>query len=109
MFSLQPIGTLGNTARGILRGPGLGDWDFSLVKDTAVRSLGEKGNVEFRAEVFNIINRANFGMPVGTVFPGAISASDAGAFSEKPGATAGKITTTTTTSRQLQFSLRLAF
>ena len=78
MFSLQPIGTLGDSERGLLRGPGLTEWDFSLVKDTAVRWLGEKGNVEFRAEFFNFLNHTNFGMPNATVFPGNTTASDAG-------------------------------
>ena len=117
MFSLQPIGTLGDAERGLLRGPGLTEWDFSLVKDTAVRWLGEKGNVEFRAEFFNFLNHTNFGMPNATVFPGNTTASDAGAFSEAPsGSTAanplgtpGKITATATTPRQIQFALKIIF
>ena len=40
----------------------LGNWNLSLVKDTQVGWLGEAGNVEFRAEVFNVTNRANFQM-----------------------------------------------
>jgi hypothetical protein len=91
----------------MLRGPGLGSWDFSLVKDTALHFLGEAGAVQFRAEVFNILNRANFAMPSGTVFTG--STSDIGAYSESPISTTGKITTTTTTSRQIQLALKLIF
>lgn len=90
---------------------------FSLVKDTAVRWLGESGNVEFRAEFFNFLNHANFGMPNATVYPGNTTASDAGAFSEAPsGSTAanplgtpGKITATATTPRQIQFALKIIF
>ena len=79
MFSLQPVGTLGNEQRGLLRGPALYDWDFSLVKDTAVRALGEAGSVEFRAEFFNILNVPNFGqIPVQKVFSG--KTSDLGPF-----------------------------
>ena len=119
MFDLQPMvpcpnnaaltcGTLGDAARGMLRGPGLGDWDFSLVKDTAVPLLGKEGSVEFRAEIFNILNHTNFGMPASaTVFNGATSVL--GAYQQAPLAGVGQITTTVTTSRQIQFALRLIF
>jgi hypothetical protein len=120
MFSLQPMvpcptnaaltcGTLGDAQRGLLRGPGLGDWDFSLVKDTALRMLGEQGSVEFRAEFFNILNHTNFGMPstATPVFTGSTSA--VGAYSQAPSKGAGQILTTLTTSRQIQFALKVVF
>ena len=119
MFHLQPMvpcpnnpaltcGTLGDAARGILRGPDLGDWDFSLVKDTAVPLLDKQGSVEFRAEIFNILNHTNFGMPASaTVFNGATSVL--GAYQQAPLAGVGQITTTVTTSRQIQFALKLIF
>ena len=58
MFTVQPMvpcpnnaaqtcGTLGNVPRGLLRGPGLGTWDFSIAKDTRSRFLGEAGSVSF--------------------------------------------------------------
>jgi hypothetical protein len=132
MFALQPMvpcpasagiyagltcGTLGNAPRGLLRGPGLGTWDFSLVKDTALHFLGEAGSLQFRAEFFNILNRANFSMPNGTVFAsttgtivaGSTTAANVGAYSQTPSGTAGQITTTATTARQIQFALKLAF
>ena len=119
MFDLQPMvpcpnnaaltcGTLGDAARGMLRGPGLVDWDFSLAKDTAVPLLGKEGSVEFRAEMFNILNHTNFAMPASaTVFNGATSAL--GAYQQAPLAGVGQITTTVTTSRQIQFALKLIF
>jgi hypothetical protein len=119
MFHMQPMvpcpnhpaltcGTLGDAARGILRGPRLGDWDFSLVKDTSAPLWGREGSVEFRAEIFNILNHTNFGMPAsGTVFNGA--ASVLGAYQQAPLAGVGQITTTVTTSRQIQFALKLIF
>ena len=61
MFGVPALGNLGNAPRGLLRNPGLGEWDFSLVKDTKLGLLGEEGNVQFRAEFFNLLNRANFG------------------------------------------------
>jgi hypothetical protein len=108
MFSLGPVGYLGNAARDMLRGPGLVNWDFSMVKDTKVGFLGESGMVQFRAEFFNILNRANFGIPNNaTAFPG--KPSDAGPYSEAPLSTAGQITNTATTSRQIQVALKLLF
>jgi hypothetical protein len=103
-FILQPTGFLGNAGRNILRGPGLANLDFSLIKDTAVKALGESGALEFRAEFFNILNRPNFAQPNRIVFSGTGPAGPA-----VPLSTAGQITATNTTSRQIQFALRLHF
>jgi hypothetical protein len=119
MFRMQPMvpcpnnaaltcGILGNASRGILRGPDLGEWDFSIVKDTAVPLLGRQGSIQFRTEIFNILNHTNFGMPASaTVFDGATSVL--GAYQQAPLAGVGQITTTATTSRQIQFALKLIF
>ncbi len=107
MFQLQPLGHIGNSSRGILRGPGLIEWDASVVKDTRVAALGDGGMVQFRAEFFNLPNHTNFGSPNGTAFTGA--ASNATAFAEAPQGTAGQITTTATSSRQIQFAVRVMF
>ena len=48
-----------------------------MAKDTKMGFLGEQGNLEFRAEIFNILNRANFGPPNSTVFAGTLAASTA--------------------------------
>ncbi len=94
-FSLPAAGTYGSLGRGTLNGPGLADVDVSLAKDSAV---SEKIKVQFRAEFFNVLNRANFDTPNPIVFSsGAISS------------TAGLITATATTSRQIQFGLKLLF
>jgi len=86
-------GFYGNLGRNTLRGPGLATWDFSTLKNTR---LGERMNLQFRAEIFNLLNRANFNMPNEVVFtPSGVSP------------TAGVITSTTTTSRQVQFGLKL--
>jgi hypothetical protein len=119
MFHMQPMvpcpnnaaltcGILGNAARGILRGPNLGEWDFSIVKNTAVPLLGEEGSVQFRTEIFDILNHTNLGMPASaTVFNGAPSVL--GAYQQAPAPGAGQIATTATTSRQIQFALKLIF
>jgi hypothetical protein len=107
MFSLQTVGTLGNAGRGILTGPGLGVWDFSLVKDTALRMLGERGNLQFRAEFFNLMNRPNFSLPETRIFSGATSGI--GAYQESPSTTFGRIGSTVGNPRQIQFALKLLF
>jgi hypothetical protein len=55
---------LGNAGRNIMTGPGLESLDFSVVKNTKVPKISEAFNVQFRLEVFNITNRANFNPPV---------------------------------------------
>jgi len=60
MFTTPIPGYLGNVGRGSLTGPGLLNWDFSLHKSTPLAFLGETGNLQFRAEFFDILNRANF-------------------------------------------------
>jgi hypothetical protein len=86
-------GFFGNLGRDTLSGPGLGTWDFSMLKDTRIH---ESLSVQFRAEIFNLLNRANFNTPNLIVFtPTGVSG------------TAGAITSTSTTSRQVQFALKL--
>jgi hypothetical protein len=94
-FLLPTPGTWGNLGRGVFSGPGLASLDLSLFKTT---SLSERAGLQFRVEGFNLLNRSNFGAPSANVFTaGAISS------------TAGLITTTATTSRQIQFGLKLIF
>ncbi len=59
---------LGNAGRNILTGPGLVDFDFSVVKNTKITRISESFNVQFRVDVFNLFNRANFNPPVNTMF-----------------------------------------
>lgn len=86
-------GFYGNLSRDSLPGPGLATWDFSGQKDT---HLGEGLTLQFRGEIFNLLNRANFNTPNLIAFtPTGVSG------------TAGAITSTSTTSRQVQFALKL--
>ena len=86
-------GFYGNLGRDSLTGPGLATWDFSLLKDTP---LHEKASLQFRAEFFNLLNRTNFNTPNLVAFtPSGVSP------------TAGVITSTATTSRQIQLALKL--
>jgi len=59
-FSYPAPYTFGNAGRNILTGPGLADWDFSLIRNF---KIGESKNLQFRAEMFNIFNTANFTLP----------------------------------------------
>ncbi|HXN21931.1 MAG TPA: TonB-dependent receptor [Candidatus Dormibacteraeota bacterium] len=59
-FALQPFGTFGNAGRSIINCPGFFTVDMSGVKRT---KLMETLSLEFRAEAFNILNRANFDFP----------------------------------------------
>jgi hypothetical protein len=47
----------GNASRGSILGPGAWRWDASLFKNTA---MGERVNVQFRAEATNVLNHTNF-------------------------------------------------
>jgi len=94
-FLVPAAGTFGNLGRGTYNGPGLAEVDMSVFKNTAI---SERLKLQFRAEIFNLLNRANFGTPSATVFSGTtVSAS------------AGLITSLTTTPRQIQFGMKLVF
>jgi hypothetical protein len=90
-------GFYGNLGRDTLIGPGLAAWDFSAFKTT---KFDERLALEFRAEIFNLLNRANLNTP------NLITFTASGATTKTSG-TAGAITTTSTTSRQVQFGLKL--
>jgi hypothetical protein len=96
-FIVPVSGTYGNLGRNTLNGPGLSTLDLSLRKNTAI---SERLNLQFRSEFFNILNRTNFGTPNTVVYSSA---------STTPSPTAGVITTTATTSRQIQFGLKVLF
>ncbi len=76
---------------------GLATWDFSAFKTTNLR---ERLALQFRAEIFNLLNRANFNTPNLITFTSSASGT-------KVSGTAGAITSTSTTSRQVQFGLKL--
>ena len=108
-FVIQPAGFLGTSSRNFLEGPGLANWDFSLTKDIPFPLLGESGRWEFRAEIFNLLNRANFFNPVRGLGGAPTFTADEGRAVPTPLATAGQIDRTATSSRQLQFALKLVF
>ncbi len=103
-------GTYGNVSRDSLVGPGLSEFDFSAIKNS---HLAEHLDLQFRAELFNILNHTNFLTPNEVVYSSAPTITSAGGVeTETPSAvspTAGVITATSTTSRQIQFGVKLQF
>jgi hypothetical protein len=97
-FAVPAPGTFGNVGRNVLTGPGVATWDFSVLKDT---HLFERMNLQFRAEIFNLLNRVNLDTPNLIVF------TSAAATPAQASPVAGTFTQTSTTSRQVQFSLKL--
>ena len=100
-FLAPPVnsGFYGNAGRDIIPGPGLGTWDFSVLKDTGIR---ERFHLQFRMEIFNLLNRANFNTPNLIVFTPPTATNPTGL-----SGTAGAISSTSTTARQIQFGLKL--
>jgi hypothetical protein len=72
-----------------------------VFKNNYIRKISENFNVQFRAEIFNILNRANFAPPTTPdntdIFDSAGSLSDV----------AGQLSRTTTTAREVQFAVKI--
>ena len=99
---LQPAGTFGNTGRGDFVGPDLRTLDIAFNKTVPLAALGERTMLDVRVEIFNVLNRPNFGIPELRAFAGQTDG-------EAPLATFGRISNTVTSSRQTQLSVRLSF
>ena len=59
-FSTPASGTFGNLGRNAFRAPGFSQVDLGLSKEV---SLTERMSIRFRAEAFNLFNRAQYGAP----------------------------------------------
>jgi hypothetical protein len=101
---LQCFNLGGNPGRNILVGPGISELDFSVFKNNYIKRISETFNAQFRVEFFNVLNHANFAVPVtpdntdmfdssGTVLTGV----------------AGLLTSTSTDPREIQFALKLVW
>jgi len=100
-FAAPNPGTrLGNAGRNTITGPGLENFDLSLFKNNPIRRISETFNAQLRFEFFNVLNHANFQVPV----PGNRQIFNVNL---APVATAGLLTSTATTSRQIQVALKL--
>ena len=92
-FALPNLGFNGTAGRSIVYGPDFSNVNFSLVKDTPLPKLGESGSLQFRTEVFNVLNHPSLGVPSRTFNL----------------TTAGQITSTFSRSREIQFALKVLF
>ena len=99
VFALTPVRSFGNAGVGILRGPGVNNWDFAVGKQIPL-GLGEGRALQFRAEAYNAFNHTQFsGVDTGARFDqtGQQVNANFGAFTQAR------------TSRIISFSLRLRF
>jgi hypothetical protein len=97
----QPTNLLGNAGRNSIVGPGLAELDYSIKRSFPLRFWSETARLQFRTEMFNLLNRANFQPPL----PNNLLLNTKGALL----ATAGVINSTASTSRQIQLALRLVW
>ena len=89
-FVAPPFNTYGNSARGVLYGPGTANWDMSVQRQFKIL---ERLNLRFRFDAFNAFNTPNFGEPNANI----------------GSATAGVITSTVNDNRDLQASATITF
>jgi Carboxypeptidase regulatory-like domain len=94
-FQIPPPGLIPNNTvgRNTFTGPGESNLDFSIFKNIPVKKISESFQVQFRSEFFNILNRSNLQPPYNTNLLDAPPV--------------GLIQGTQTTSRQIQFGLKL--
>jgi hypothetical protein len=97
-FSTPAQFTYGNAGRDILTAPGEADWDFSLIRDFR---LTESKKLEFRAEMFNVLNQPNFALPDGN-----ISDQNFGVIGNTVQPIAGQASGGPGDPREIQFALR---
>jgi ABC-type branched-subunit amino acid transport system permease subunit len=91
--SLQCFNLRGNAARNLLTGPGTTNLDLSIFKNMPIKRISESFNIQFRAEFFNAPNHPQFDLPNAVI----------------GNASAGIISKTVGSPRDIQLSLRLAF
>jgi hypothetical protein len=98
----SPTNRMGNAGRNSLTGPGLVNLDMSFYKNNYVRSISDTFNLQLRLEIFNLLNHPNFRPPTG---------AQAQVFTVNfaPNPAAGRLTSTATTSRQIQLAVKLAW
>jgi len=93
LFTYPGAGDPGGVPFRAFHGPLYTNIDSSMFKNFRVKFLGEQGNVQFRAEAFNLLNHPSFSNPNGTLSSSSF----------------GVITSTQSTARVLQFALKVNF
>ena len=98
VFRLPAVGTLGNAAKTLIRGPGVNNWDIALFKTFPIR---ERARLQFRWELYNAFNHTQFsGLDRGARFDTRTG--------EQVNARFGEFTAARP-ARQMQFALRFYF
>jgi hypothetical protein len=97
----SPSTRFGNAGRNSLTGPGVVTLDAALIKNMSIAGFGSEGRLQFRAEVFNIANRANFAPPLAN--NRLFNATG------EPVPFAGRITTLATSPRQVQLGVKVVW
>jgi len=102
-FYIPCNGTIGNSRRGMLRGPGLSQWDVTLLKDT---KLGEHLTMQFRWEVFNVLNHGNFAP---FVTNNTVGSSAFGTITQTPDISVGNPVIAQGGARNMNFAVKFIF
>lgn len=92
-FTVNALGTFGNTKRNFMIGPGYSNVDYSLVRQFPFGGRWEGSSLQFRAEAFNLLNHPNFSAPVSSV----------------NSSSAGRIISTNGDARIIQLALKWTF
>jgi hypothetical protein len=103
----------GNSGRNSLIGPGIASLDFSVFKNIPIKRISEAFNLQFRVEMFNIINHPNFAPPGPGDGNTDLYTADGSPLTNgaqfSAGTTAGQLVRTTIPERQIQFALKATF
>jgi len=98
-----PNDNVGNSRRNMLRGPGLSQWDMSLIKNTKVT---ERLSIQLRWEVYNILNRANFAL---SSIDNTGTSSSFGTLTQTPDVASGNPVIAQGGPRNMNFGLKIVF
>lgn len=98
----------GNAGRNFLIGPGVTTLDFSIFKNNKIQKISESFNIQFRVEMFNIMNHPNFAPP-GPGDGNTDIFDPSGASLAPPGGISGALVRTTIPERQIQFAIKVSF
>jgi hypothetical protein len=103
-FTAPTTGSVGDTHRNFLIGPGLSQWDVTLAKNT---KIGEKLNVQLRWEIYNVLNRANYSRF--SLQNGLNSGAAFGSLTETPDVAAGNPVIAQGGPRNMNLGLKITF
>jgi hypothetical protein len=99
----------GNSGRNTMIGPGITDLDFSVFKNNYIKKISENFNIQFRMEIFNIMNHPNFAVPGPGDGNTDIFDGTGTSLTPATGGTAGALVRTTIPERQIQFAIKVIF